>query len=371
MFEFQVTGKLAGRGRTGILHTPHGLIHTPIFMPVGTAATVKSLTNDQIKSVGSQIILANNYHLYLRPGSENIASLGGIHRFMNLDLPILTDSGGFQVWSLGKNAKINPEGVTFKSHLDGTSHFFTPQVAIQSQIQIGADIIMAFDQCTNDKATLSETQAALNLTQDWLLKSIATWRQHSHHQKQALFGIIQGALHKDLRRAATSFVVEQDLPGIAIGGETIGYNMTGTIEVLDWIYDLLPDHKPRYTMGLGAKPSDIVNAVLAGVDMFDCVAPTRLARNGSLFVGKLEYSTDGVPRFVSPSANERINIGNLMYAKDESPVDPNCDCYTCQNHTKAYLNHLFKSDELLYNTLASLHNLRMMVRTALLLQTSK
>src|SRR5689334_20215641 len=250
MFEFQVTGKLFGKGRTGILQTLHGPIQTPVFMPCGIKATVKSLTSEQLESLGAQIILGNNYHLHLQPGPETIEKLGGLHQFMNWNKPILTDSGGFQVWSLGQEkaglAKLSPEGVEFKSHLDGKRHFFSPEVAIDSQIKIGADIIMALDQCTSDQADEKATKQALNLTENWLVRSKAEWSKHDPN-KQALFGIVQGALHKNLRRDATQFVVNQGLPGIAIGGETIGYNMDGTEEVMDWIFDLLPDNKPRYT----------------------------------------------------------------------------------------------------------------------------
>ncbi len=365
MFEYKVTGKLAGRGRTGIFTTPHGDIHTPVFMPVGTHASVKSVNPADLVKIKAQIILANNYHLFLRPGSDIIAKVGGLHSFMNWDHPILTDSGGFQVWSLGQEnaglAKISPEGVEFRSHLDGSLNFLSPEIAIDSEVKLGADIIMAFDQCTKDTASVDEARTALELTQNWLLRSIKEWKKNDTG-KQALFGIIQGALHQDLRREAAQFVVDQDTPGIALGGETIGYNMAGTKQVIDWIADLLPEDKPRYTMGLGLKPSDVLSAITLGIDMFDCVAPTRLARNGALYTGKVviknrEYF------FESESPNERLNIGNKQFEADAKPIDSGCDCDTCHHFTRAYLHHLFRTKELLYYSLASIHNLRMMIKT--------
>lgn len=355
MFEFKVTEKLSERGRKGIFTTPHGEIHTPVFMPVGTNATVKSLSPADLESIGAQIILSNNYHLFLRPGSDIINQLGGIHRFMNWPKAILTDSGGFQAWSLGEKkaglVNITDAGISFKSHLDGSSHFWSPQDAIKSQLLIGADIIMALDHCTSDEASFSEAQDALVRTHTWLSRCKAEWLTGDPHT-QALFGIVQGSLHRDLRRESAEFIVDQDLPGIAVGGETIGYNMEGTEQVMDWIEDLLPQDKPRYAMGLGLRPSDLVRAIKAGFDMFDCVAPTRLARNGALYVS---------PEI---SSNERIDISKSKFELDQNPPDPACDCSTCLNFTRAYLHHLFKSRELLYYRLSSLHNLRFMIRTA-------
>lgn len=365
MFEFKVTGKLPGRGRTGVFTTPHGDIHTPVFMPVGTHASVKSVNPADLVKIKTQIILANNYHLFLRPGSDVIAKMGGLHSFMNWDQPILTDSGGFQVWSLGQEnaglAKISKDGVEFRSHLDGSLNFLSPEIAIKSEVKLGADIIMAFDQCTKDTATVDEARAAVELTQNWLLRSIKEW-QKNDIGKQALFGIIQGALHEDIRREATQFVLAQNIPGIAFGGETIGYNMAGTKQVIDWISPLLPEDKPRYTMGLGLKPSDVLTAITLGIDMFDCVAPTRLARNGALYTGKVILKNNAYS-FESEFPNERLNIGNKQFETDAKPLDPDCDCDTCRHFTRAYLHHLFKSKELLYYSLASLHNLRMMIKT--------
>lgn len=347
-------------------------------MPVGTHASVKSVNPRDLEKINSQIILANNYHLFLRPGSDTIAKLGGLHSFMNWDHPILTDSGGFQVWSLGQRkaghehlfsslTKIKQDGVEFRSHLDGSTNFLSPEIAIQSQVKLGADIIMTFDQCTSDKATEAEARSALELTNSWLIRCKNEWQKYQNpyaisHMPQALFGIIQGALHEGLRREAAEFVVSQNLPGIAIGGETIGYNMTGTKEVVDWIYDLLPENKPRYTMGLGLKPSDVLTAITLGIDMFDCVAPTRLARNGALYTGKVVQKNNQYC-FESEFANERINISNQEFANDTKPIDPDCDCDTCRHFTRAYLHHLFKTKELLYYSLASVHNLRMMIKT--------
>ncbi len=365
MFEFKITGKLMGRGRTGVLSTPHGDLATPVFMPVGTHASVKSVNPRDLEAIGAQIILANNYHLFLRPGSDVIARLGGLHKFMHWDRPILTDSGGFQVWSLGEQkgglAKITPDGVKFRSHLDGSVNFLSPEIAIQSEIKLGADIIMVFDQCTSDTAGKVEAGQALELTNNWLLRGIKEWQKHDP-KKQALFGIIQGALHEDLRKEAAQFVADQNLPGIAIGGETIGYNMTGTKQVIDWIAPLLPENKPRYTMGLGLKPSDVLTAISLGIDMFDCVAPTRLARNGALYTGKVTMKNRQYC-FESNYPNERINIGNQEFAADADPIDPDCDCPTCKQFSRAYLHHLFRSKELLYYSLASVHNLRMMTKT--------
>jgi queuine tRNA-ribosyltransferase len=288
-------------------------------------------------------------------------------------------------------AKIKADGVEFRSHLDGSLHFLTPETAIESEIKLGADIIMAFDQCTSDTANKDEARAALELTNSWLTRSIETWRRRGDgkpraimHMRvppsvgetvarehgfsnpesasQALFGIIQGALHEDLRKEAAQFVVSQNLPGVAIGGETIGYNMTGTKQVLDWIADLLPENKPRYTMGLGLKPSDVLTAISLGIDMFDCVAPTRLARNGALYTGYVTKKNNEYC-FESDYANERINIGNKEFELDTKPIDSNCDCPTCLTFSRAYLHHLYRTKELLYYSLASVHNLRMMIKT--------
>lgn len=318
-----------------IIKTKHGEIQTPVFMPVGTNATVKSLSPEDLKEIGAQIILANNYHLSLRPGSENVQKMGGIHKFMNWDRPILTDSGGFQVQSL--NCKITEEGVKFESH------FFTPELAIQSQIQIGADIIMAFDDSTGSKEAMERTHRWLVRCKKYMLSNQLT-------NNQSLFGIIQGGKSRELRRQSAKFVIDQDLPGIAIGGAAIGSNADETAETIGYIRDLIPKNKPLYAMGVGVKPSDITSVIKAGADMFDCVAPTRLARCGLL------YNCE--------SKTERIDISQSKFRLDKNPIDPICDCSTCKNYSRAYLHHLFKCRELLYYRLGSIHNLRVMIRTA-------
>lgn len=366
MFEFKVTGKLLGHGRRGELKTPHGTIRTPVFMPVGTNASVKAVPSELLETTGAQIVLANNYHLFLRPGSKNVQALGGIHKFMNWTKPILTDSGGFQVWSLAQSkdslVQLTPDGATFTSHLDGTRHFLSPETAVESQLEIGADIIMAFDQCTPDQANEKEAEMALQLTTNWLKRSAKSWRERGDPDKQALFGIIQGGMHEKLRRQAAETVTAEKLPGIAVGGETIGYNMDGTEAVMDWIRTLLPDDKPRYTMGVGLRPSDLLRVIASGVDMFDCVAPTRLARNGALYTGRVRLAGKSW-KFDSESPTERINIASGQYKLDQNPVDDHCDCTTCRHYTRAYLHHLFKAQELAYYALASVHNLRMMIKT--------
>lgn len=363
-----------GNARAGEFTTEHGMIQTPIFMPVGTLATVKAIDSDDIKKTNPEIILANTYHLYLRPGLEIIKNAGGIHNFMNYQGPMLTDSGGFQVFSLGQQAiskgktskvKITDEGVKFKSHLDGSKHFFTPEKVMEIQRQIGADVIMAFDECTPDKADAKYTRQALDRTHNWAEKCKNYWtekkRKNIYGKYQSLFGITQGAMHKDLRRESVQKIVDLDFDGIAFGGETVGYNMKGTVEVLDWTRDILPEDKPRYAMGLGLNPQDIVDAILAGYDMFDCVAPTRLARNGALYFGELDTSGKK-PKFISKYNKGRMQIGNSEFKTDLSPISENCNCQTCKKgYTRSYLRHLFKADELTYHRLASIHNVHFMV----------
>lgn len=331
-----------------IIKTVHGNIQTPVFMPVGTNATVKSLSPEDLKELGAQIILANNYHLFLRPGSENVQKMGGIHQFMNWDRPILTDSGGFQVQTI--DCKISEDGVEFGKI------FFTPESAIKSQIQIGADIIMAFDDSTG-------TKEAMERTHRWLKRCIKTFNTTplspsyvggGGHQAGSgmMFGIIQGGSDRNLRRESAKFVIDQDLPGIAIGGAAIGSNANETTETIEFVRDLLPKNKPLYAMGVGVRPSDIRSVIKAGADMFDCVAPTRLARCGLL------YNCE--------SKTERIDISQSKFKLDKNPIDPLCDCSTCKNYTRGYLHHLFKCRELLYYRLASIHNLRIMIRSTFL-----
>ncbi|PIR78547.1 MAG: tRNA guanosine(34) transglycosylase Tgt [Candidatus Magasanikbacteria bacterium CG10_big_fil_rev_8_21_14_0_10_36_16] len=357
---FQITHKdKNSRARTGLIQTDHGVIETPDFMPVGTQATVKTLSKEDLNTIGAQIILANTYHLHLRPTEDLIAKFGGLHKFMNWDKPILTDSGGFQVFSLGlqKEAKdvtsneklvsIDDDGVTFKSHLDGSTHRFTPEEAINIQHKIGADIIMAFDECTPDDADIAYTKKAMQRTHEWAERCISEHKKNTeyHGYKQFLFGIIQGANHEDLRKESAKIISSLDFDGIAIGGESIGYNMGATKNILDWVSDIIPEDKPHYTMGVGFNPSDLFEVVERGIDMFDCVAPTRVARNGRLFVHKE----------INPKMY--INIKNSEFKTDDQPIDTKCGCFTCQNHTRAYLHHLFKAEEILGLRLASIHNL--------------
>lgn len=368
------------------MRTPHGDVPTPIYMAVGTQASVKALDSQDVEGTHAPIILANTYHLYLRPGMDLLQKLGGIHEFMRWPKPILTDSGGFQVFSLGKqmerknqaggpaetHIRIREDGVEFTSYLDGSKHFFSPEKAIEIQRHIGADIMMAFDECTPDDADEKYAREALDRTHRWAKQCREYWDQHDrlsvYGKYQALFGIIQGAQHQDLRRESARAIVETGFDGIAVGGETVGYNMPATVQIMDWIRDLLPEDKPRYAMGLGRDPQNIIDAVEAGFDMFDCVAPTRLARNGALYVGELterKHRADGQSKweYVSQYSNARLNIENAQYADDTSVIQPGCDCYTCQTgYTRAYLHHLYKMKELAYYRLASIHNVRVMIR---------
>ncbi len=370
--------------RKGELHTPHGIVRMPTLMPVGTQATVKALAPEDLETCNAQIVLGNTYHLYLRPGEKVIAELGGVQKFMNWNKPMLTDSGGFQVFSLGKQMEsknkgvlardsvksfttITEDGVEFSSHLDGSKHFFTPEKAIQIQHDLGADIIMAFDECTPDAATPEYTREALDRTHRWARQCKDAWeryeRKSAQGHYQALFGIIQGAMHKDLRREAAQTISAIGFDGIAFGGETIGYNMAGTVEVIDWVRDIIPAELPKYAMGLGRDPQDVIDAVRAGIDMFDCVAPTRLARNGALYVGEVTGDAPAEWQFNSDFQKGRLQIGNKQWEKDHTPIMQGCDCYTCrQGFTRAYLHHLYKTQELLYYRLASIHNIRFMLR---------
>ncbi len=385
--------KQTSNGRAGLFTTAHGQIQTPIFMPVGTQATVKALDTQDIEQLQAEIILANTYHLYLRPGTEVLQSQGGVHQFMKWTKPLLTDSGGFQVFSLGKQieqkqsadnggqtsvqtpkqggppqpfSRITDEGVEFTSHLDGSRHFFSPTTSIEIQRQIGADIIMAFDECTPDLADQQYALEALDRTHRWAAECKNYWeakqRQSVYGHYQALFGIIQGAQHPELRKESAQAIAGLEFDGIAVGGETIGYNMPMTVEIMSWIRELLPEQKPRYAMGLGRDPQNLLDAVKAGFDMFDCVAPTRLARNGAIYTGELD-TQNGELVFRSDSAKGRLQIGNHQFMKDNRVLQEGCDCHTCtQGYSRAYLNHLFRADELTYYRLASIHNVRFMVR---------
>lgn len=362
-FLFKIIAKYK-HARAGEMITPHGVVKTPTFMPVGTQASVKALSPDDLQDCGAEIILGGNtYHMYLRPGTQVIKKAGGMHQFMHWQFPMLTDSGGFQVFTLG--TKITDDGVWFKSHLDGTSHFFNAQKSIKIQKIMGADIIMAFDQCAPDKLPKSEIKKAMLRTHQWLKLSQKYWHEFgclstTTNQYQALFGIIQGGVYKDLRLQAAEFVSSLDLPGIAIGGETIGFNMPKTLEIADWIKDYLKLPKPIYMMGLSQKPQDIIEAVMAGVDIFDCVAPTRMARHGGLYQGRLRFGeTVG---FTSDYPNGYLNINKLEFKEDQGVIAKNCSCPVCQKgYTRSYLRHLFKSGEQLYYRLASIHNVYFML----------
>lgn len=332
--------------------------------------------------MGAQIILGNTYHLYLRPGTDTLELNGGMHGFMNWDKPILTDSGGFQVMSLGKSApertaeqkasltNVSDDGVKFQSHLDGSSHFFTPERSIEIQRSIGADIMMTFDEALPDSYPREAAVSSVARTHRWAEQCYQYWE---HHQRksvygyyQALFGIIQGGLFPELRKASAQFITSLPFDGIAVGGETVGYNMAGTAQVMEWIEPSLPADKPRYAMGLGRDPQDIIAAVLMGFDMFDCVGPTRLARNGTLYYGEIDFkhrTAQGIlPQFVSPYNKGRLQIGNKDFRSDQQVIQPGCGCYTCQSgYTRSYLHHLFRTQELTYYRLASIHNVYTMV----------
>ena len=338
MFSFTITSK-NNRARAGIFTTPHGDLLTPVFAPVGTQATVKTLTPEHLKGINASLVLSNTYHLYLRPGDELVRDLGGLHKFMQWPRPLLTDSGGFQVFSLAQTRKIDDDGVTFKSHIDGSTHRFTPEKSIAIQENLGADIIMAFDECSdpNDHAY---TKLAMERTHRWAERCVKA----KTRDDQALFGIVQGGVQADLRAESAKFIASLDTPGIAIGGLSVGETKAEMHSMLDVMHPHLPENKPRYLMGVGT-PEDLINGVLRGVDIFDCVLPTRLARHHSAF-----------------SPEGRLNMMNAVFARDEHPIDETCDCYTCQTFTRAYIRHLIVAKELLAGTLLSIHNLRALIR---------
>ena len=339
-YELIKTCKQTG-ARLGRLHTPHGVIETPIFMPVGTQATVKAMTPEELKDIGSQIILGNTYHLYMRQGHDLIERAGGLHKFMNWDKPILTDSGGFQVFSLGPLRKIKEEGVEFRSHLDGSKHFLSPEKATEIQNALGSDIIMAFDECAPYPADRQYVKNSLERTTRWLERCKAA---HKYPERQALFGIVQGGMYKELREQSAREITAIDLPGYAIGGLSVGEPKEMMYEVLDYTVPLLPEDKPRYLMGVGS-PDDLLEGVLRGIDMFDCVLPTRIARNGTAM-----------------TSQGKVVVRNASYAEDFSSLDPECDCYTCRNYTKAYLRHLIKCNEILGARLLTIHNLHFLLK---------
>lgn len=354
---FEILHKDAGtKARRGQITTPHGTIQTPVFMPVGTQATVKAMKPEDVEKTGAEIILGNTYHLYLRPGEDVVRQAGGLHRFMNWNRPILTDSGGFQVFSLGKMRKISEEGAKFKSYIDGSSHMMSPEKSIQIQHALGSDIVMAFDECVEPNAEKHYIRESLERTTRWLKRC-----RDEHYRladeiggesivlgegcNQVLFGIMQGGMFKDLRKLSAQQIVELDLPGYAIGGLSVGEPKETFIEILDDCVDYLPLEKPRYLMGVGT-PDYLFEGVERGVDMFDCVIPTRLARHG-----------------VAMTSAGNINIKNACHERDFSPLDHECDCYTCRNYSRAYLRHLFRENEILSSMLLSEHNIHFLVKT--------
>lgn len=339
--DFAVTGHDGQTdARTGLIRTAHGSIATPVFMPVGTQATVKTLTPDDLRCAGADIVLGNTYHLYLRPGADLIDRLGGLHRFMAWDRSILTDSGGFQVFSLGHLRDLDEDGVTFRSHIDGSAHRFTPERVVHIQQELGSDIAMIFDECTGYPSGRDEARTSFERTTRWAERAR---RAHSRAD-QSLFGIVQGGMYADLRQESACQIVSLDFPGFGIGGLSVGEPKALFYEMLRVSASALPDDRPRYVMGVGA-PEDLFEAVRCGVDMFDCVLQTRLGRNGGLF------TRDG-----------RINIRNARFREDIGPIDPQCDCETCRTFSLAYLHHLFRTEELLAYRLASLHNIRWTIK---------
>ncbi len=340
-FRFEVLAT-AGKARAGVFHTPHGPLPTPVFAPVGTRAAVRALTPAQVRAAGATLVLANTYHLYLRPGADLVAEMGGLHRFMAWDGPILTDSGGFQVFSLGDLRQVDDDGVTFRSHLDGSVHRFTPEVSIRVQEQLGADIIMAFDECPEpyDRAY---NEQALERTHRWAERSL---KAHTRSD-QALFGIVQGGVFPDLRERSARFIASLGFPGHAIGGLSVGETKAEMYAMVDLVTDILPADKPRYLMGVGT-PEDLVEGVARGVDLFDCVLPTRLARHGTAML------RDG----------RRLNMRNARFARDPQPLDPQCTCYTCRTFSRAYLRHLVVAKEMLAATLLSIHNIHTLTQLA-------
>jgi queuine tRNA-ribosyltransferase len=346
--KFDLLHQSSSGGRRATLHLPHQIVETPVFMPVGTAGTVKGVPQDVLESIGAQIILGNTYHLYLRPGHEAIRRMGGLHKFISWPRAMLTDSGGFQVYSLAHLRKVSDEGVRFRSHLDGSSHFFTPEHSMDVQIALGADIAMAFDECTEYPADRNRASESLRLTMRWARRSLdhfrahrdqAVWHEELGGRAQSLFGIVQGGVYMDLRRESTERLVEMGFDGYAIGGLSVGEPREATLEVISEVLPLLPPDKPRYVMGVGF-PDEIERYAQMGVDMMDCVIPTRAGRHGLLF-----------------TSEGRMNIKNKKYAEDRNPPDLTCDCMVCRRYSRAYLRHLMQAGEPLAGTLNSIHNL--------------
>ena len=346
MFEFDLITR-DGQARTGIFHTPHGDIPTPIFAPVGTQATVKSVTPAQLDELDAKLILANTYHLHLRPGSELIARMGGLHSFMHWDKPILTDSGGFQVFSLNETRKVDEDGVTFKSHIDGSTQRLTPESAIQIQENLGADIIMAFDECAIPD-DLAYSQKAMHRTHQWAERCLKA----KTRDDQALFGIVQGGIFPELRRRSATMIAQMGFPGNAIGGLSVGESKTEMYQMIEIVNEILPENKPRYLMGVGT-PEDLIEGVRRGIDIFDCVLPTRLARHNTAM-----------------TMNGRLNLLNAIFSEDPGPIDPGCTCYTCINFSRSYLRHLIRAKEMLASTLLSIHNIHTLLHLVSDMRTS-
>jgi len=351
-FEFHVVARdHKTKARSGKFTTDYGNVETPVFMPVGTQASVKAMTPENLKAAGAEIILGNAYHLYLRPGVELIDSLGGLHEFMNWKSPILTDSGGFQLFSLSQMRDITDEGVIFRSHLDGSKHFIRPEDSIHIQQMLGSDILMAFDDCTPYPTNYEYAANSTKLTLNWAKRCLD---EHQAKKKngQALFGIVQGSIYKDLREKCAENLQQMDFDGYALGGLMVGEPLETTYEIIAHTAAILPENRPRYAMGLGL-PEDIFHCVAAGVDMFDCVVPTRNARNGCLFTHQ-----------------GKLIIKNAQYAKDPNPLDLECECYTCKNFSRAYLRHLFLSGEILACILNSIHNLYFYIQVVKKIRTA-
>lgn len=322
--------------RLGRLHTPHGIIETPTFMPVGTQASVKGISPDELRALNAGIILSNTYHLYLRPGHELIREAGGLHRFMNWDGAVLTDSGGFQVFSLSKLRKITEEGVQFRSHIDGSKHFLSPEKVMEIETALGADIIMAFDECAPYPADYEYTKKSMYLTSRWAERCL---KAHTQTQQQALFGIVQGGMYADLRKISARDLVSLDFPGYGIGGLSVGEPAELMYRMLEETVPVLPENKPRYLMGVGS-PDYLIEGAIRGIDMFDCVLPTRIGRNGTVMTSK-----------------GRVIVRDAKYSRDFTPMDEECSCFACRNHTKAYVRHLLKAGEMYGLRLTTIHNL--------------
>ncbi|HSA06479.1 MAG TPA: tRNA guanosine(34) transglycosylase Tgt [Candidatus Gastranaerophilales bacterium] len=340
MFNFELKKKCSdSKARAGIFETPHGMIQTPVFMPVGTNSAVKMMTNDHLENTGAQIILGNSYHLFLRPGHKLIEKAGGLHKWMNWNKPILTDSGGFQVFSLADLRKINDEGVNFKDPTDGTSYFINPEISMEIQNSVGADIIMAFDECAPYPCEYDQAKEAMERTHRWLYRCFDAHKRAD----QALFPIVQGSVYEDLREESAKVISSAKAYGYAIGGVSVGEPTEIKNKIVEFTVPFLPEDKPRYLMGVGT-PEDLLDGVYRGIDMFDCVMPTRIARHGSFF-----------------TSQGRGNIKIKRFEEDFSPLDENCDCYACKNHSKAYIRHLFRQKEATASILMSIHNIEFLV----------